>query len=257
MLPKSSQKAYLKKRTKKLLRSYHLFNEFENPQDLHKMRLEMKKISSFVLFLTLINKNSKWNKQLKAFRPVFKKAGLVRMAQLNLNLAEKYQLADLEIIEMQNAVLDNHLMEFRMKYYDNTEKLSRSLKKISREISRIKEKDIKSFYKYQVNVLAELLNSSEIERHLHECRKRIKNLIYTYRFMPSKLKDKVYLNDEYLDEIQEQIGEWHDLDETILLFEKNDTKFATDLALLRIHSEIKLEEILRIVKHFKSKVKAK
>ncbi len=179
------------------------------------------------------------------------------MAQLNLNLAEKYELADIEIIEMQNAVLDNHLMEFRMKYYDNTEKLSRSLKRISREIAGIKEKDIKSFYKNQVNVLADLLSSPEMEEKLHECRKRIKNLIYTYRFMPSKLKEKVYLNVEYLDEIQEQIGEWHDLDETILLFEKNNTKFVTDIALLRIHSEIKLEEILRIVKHFKIKVKAK
>jgi CHAD domain-containing protein len=257
MLSKSSQKQYLKKRTKKLLRSYHLFNEFEHPEDLHKMRLEMKKISSFVLFLNLINKNSKLKKQLKSIRPVFKKAGLVRVAQLNLNLAEKFELADIEIIEMQSAVLDNHLMEFRMNYYDNTEKLSRSLKKIHREISRIKGKDIKSFYKNQVNVLAELLNSDEMEEKLHECRKRIKNLIYTYRFMPSKLKDKVYLNVEYLDELQEQIGDWHDIDETILLFEKNDTKFATDIALLRIHSEIKLEEILRIVKHFKIKVKAK
>lgn len=257
MLSKSSQKQYLKKRTKKLLRSYHLFNEFENPEDLHKMRLEFKKISSLVTFLTLININPKLKKQLNAIRPIFKKAGLVRMAQLNLNLADKHELTDIEMIEMQNAVLDNHLMEFRMNYYDNTEKLSRSLKKINRGIVRISEKDIKIFYKNQIIVLADLLKSADIETVLHECRKRIKNLIYTYRLMPTKLKNRVYLNVDYLDEIQEEIGEWHDLAEAIILFEKYDSKHIANIAILHIHSEIKLEEIQRLVNHFKIKVKAK
>lgn len=210
MLNIKTQRTYLKKRQQKLLRSYSRFNEFEKPEDLHKMRLEFKKISSFVTFLALIKKSPKLKKQLKSIRPIFKKAGLVRMAQLNLNLADKHELADIDIIEMQNAVLDNHLMEFRLNYFENTENLNRILKKINRGIERIKEKDIKNFYKNQVNVLADLLISAEIEGVLHECRKRIKNLIYTYRFMPPKLKKKVFLNVDFLDEVQEEIGEWHD-----------------------------------------------
>lgn len=255
MLTQSKQKRYFKKRRKKLIHFFRCFNDQELPEYLHKMRLETKKVRAFVLMLQQITKNGNLQSHTKTFRKIFKHAGIIRTAQLNIKLIDEHQLDDLEFFIMQTNLLDFELRNFRLNHYEYYDQLNHALKSINREIVRIKVKDVRKFFKNLINELDMLISGGELAQNLHLIRKKIKTLIYIYGILPKQLKKKVRLNAGYLDELQELIGDWHDYDGALNVYFKHSSENTSDISILQIQSQIQLDEIVRLTGNFKNKIK--
>jgi CHAD domain-containing protein len=46
---------------------------------------------------------------------------------------------------------------------------------------------------------------------LHQARKKIKTMLYVQKILPPEITERVRLNTDYLDQLQEAIGQWHDV----------------------------------------------
>jgi CHAD domain-containing protein len=82
----------------------------------------------------------------------------------------------------------------------------------------IENNRINQFYKSQLELIAVTLDKHEFTEELHEARKRIKTLVYNRKIAGKALNGNLSLNNEYLDKLQDHIGDWHDTIVAIELF---------------------------------------
>lgn len=153
-------------------------------EDLHRFRVQVKKTQALLRLCSLHSR--------RPFRPVkkiFKQAGILRDAFISgtpeVKLARDFRRhtgASLKRIR----------------------KAGRALKKTLRPIG---PKTLRRFYKSELRWIAANLATPSPEL-LHDCRKRIKVLLYNYPLVREELR--FTLDATYLDQLQEAIGHWHD-----------------------------------------------
>jgi len=178
---------------KKWLKSYW---KNEDQQDLHKFRIQVKKLRAF---LTMSEHSRDHSKLLPYFKPVkkiFKCAGELRNSHIKQLLSQTEQPAE-------NAVRNFHSQKGKFRKY-----IKKTYPRLVSKIKSIKNAAVEKFYESQLRLIADsflMLNSDE---QLHDCRKRIKVLLYNHKLVHNLLPFQ--LNTEYLDQLQETIGKWHD-----------------------------------------------
>lgn len=243
MLSRKIQKKYYKKRWKAFQKHLRGFFDTMNPEELHEVRVEIKKLRA----LLLLYKHSGHKKIAKNFKPVkkiFKSAGLVRGAHVNLQLIEKYNLNNEEFRNEQVRILVHRTGEFCEKRNDFLKEAKKVYKKILPEIHSIKSKDVLRIYSKQEKKISHLFSEYNSADELHSCRKKIKFLLYVYQFLPKRISDKLNINAKYLDHLQESLGKWHD---TVLAIELLRTKNHPDKRVLS-RVEAQEEKSLQLVK---------
>ncbi len=240
-----------------MLGFFAAFNRDEEQENLHKMRLEAKKIAAFVYFISEVGNNRKLVKQMKSIKSIFKLAGVIRTSHLNLNLAKEHNLLGENFITEQREIFESGMTEFRLNYFENLETIKSMLRKLAHSFSRISEREIIRYYNEQIRIIASMLNSRENLSYLHECRKKIKYLMYMLSLMPEKLIRKMRIDKDYLDNLQNLIGEWHDIEVAISLYKENEEGSQEDIEILSMQFASKLAEIDRVANHFASRVKGK
>src|SRR5262245_40066697 len=105
MFKKEKQEEYFEKRSKGLQRHLHAFFKFMDPEEIHKVRVEVKKISALVNFLSDYSGQKKISDSFEPVKKMFKKAGQVRTAHVNLQLIKKYHLVNEKLRDEQNKNL--------------------------------------------------------------------------------------------------------------------------------------------------------
>ena len=81
------------------------------------------------------------------------------------------------------------------------------------------------FYQTQLEQIAGSLTALKFDDRLHQCRKRVKILIYNHKLTKPVLHTA--FNNNYLDEVQTAIGDWHDDMLAIALFSSDEAKDKT------------------------------
>ncbi|MDO3643653.1 CHAD domain-containing protein [Mucilaginibacter sp. L3T2-6] len=186
---------YLKKEWS-LMRS-HLdgFLNTRDQEELHKFRVEIKKIKALLTLSENVSRTSFTN----AFKPInalFKKAGKVRSDYIKNTLTKKDQHDDKEIRSFCRLSVKRE-KHIRCAY-----------RELHSNIRRFSNKKIRRFYKEEMLSVAKKLADRPSAEQLHECRKRIKVLLYNYALIHNALLFN--LNTAYIDSLQEAIGTWHD-----------------------------------------------
>ena len=184
------------------LKSYLKTDEQEG---LHQFRVKIKKLNAFLILSDKATPHPALLKQFKPIKKIFKQAGVLRDACLNLEFIKLFQ-PDNETA--QEILIKNATAEFKSnghKYLRKIKKVHRPLKK---EIKSIKDASINHFYNGQLRQIALMLTRRQFNEQLHDCRKRIKILLYNYK--PAKQSLSIQLNEDYLDQLQQTIGDWHD-----------------------------------------------
>jgi CHAD domain-containing protein len=195
--------------------------------DLHKFRVQTKKLRAVLILADSATGKKQLQRELKPVRQVFKKAGDIRNAHINLKLAREYKVEDDAFVLAQNKQMEDAANAFRLKGEKYTEKLKAAHKAIEDEIKPVSDTHINQFYSEKLHAINHSLASLRLDDSLHECRKWIKILIYNYQLVAPVLQFK--LNEDYLQDVQSAIGDWHD---NILAKELFTTNELTDPALL-------------------------
>ena len=106
--------------------------------------------------------------------------------------------------------MDKAITDFR----ENGKKYLRTVKTIhnaiENDLEAIADEQVNEFYKNHLEQIAITLGSNQFNDALHECRKKIKTLVYNRKVAAKALEGKLDLNNDYLDKLQGQIGDWHD-----------------------------------------------
>lgn len=205
MLKKERQQKKFNKAWQSMLAHLLAFCETQKPEDLHRFRVQVKKIKALLLFL----QGRSAPKQLQS---IFRHAGKIRSAHIHLRLLEQYQLANVELKVEQEKIAKTEARRFCSKHRFYIKKLKKTEQSLSGNFCDIDDKSILKLYRNKLEKLSRFFskNDTSIDK-AHENRKKIKNLLYLYNALPTSLALKLQLNTAYLNQVQDAIGQWNDI----------------------------------------------
>ena len=218
----------------------------EEQEDLHRFRVKIKKLEAFlILFDSAERHPAAMVKRFKPIKKIFKLAGELRDAYLNLEFIKLFQP---ENTMDQDILIKSATTEFKSngdKYLRKIKGVHRSLKK---EIKSIKDASVNRFYDSQLWQIANILTSHQFRKQLHECRKQIKILLYNNKLAHESLI--VRLNKDYLEQLQQVIGDWHDQSLSITRLKEDKVSEATLISAMNDRITKVNEEIISLKQDF-------
>ena len=183
------------------------FNKNGDQEQLHKFRVGIKKLRAVASLISATNDRDQLNQDLKQVKKTYQLSGKVRDSHLQIKLAEEVAASDNYISE-EKLVLKKAARKLRKGRSYHLKALRRSQKKMLKHVPGARNKSINLFYDNEFHAIHLCLNSNTDVEALHGCRKRLKVLIYNLPLVKPILKLSV--NEEYLQQVQTAIGDWHD-----------------------------------------------
>lgn len=252
MLKKKKQDEYFKKRWNSVLFHLQAFREYGDTEELHRVRVDIKRMKALLLLDEKQFEGKKFQHHFKRITELFKQAGKVRTAQVNLELMDHYQITNEKTEKEQTEIL----VRESEKLFSDLDRYLNFLKSkptfFLNHFSKMENREIRHKVKRQLGQLNKTFHHHVPAEELHECRKLLKRLIYVHDILPTDLINELNLRTEYLKKLEELIGKWHDTIVAIELVGKN----AKDKNLIhKIHSEgqKQLKAIHVETKNFKQK----
>ena len=217
---------------------------------LHDLRLHAKKIKAIELLADLPKHYS--NEKL---RPIIQEAGDTRAAELNLQTLRKYGYQNLLLEQELNATAEEGFATIQRNNRQYRDEIIFLRKKYENELEDIREQKLTIFFISIVEELGAAFLWHIQEKDLHENRKKIKHLLYAYRFLPRKFREKFDFDEHYLDKLQELIGQWHDLDMALVLLQQKGLKHEPVYSSIQKEQQEMLKQIRSEIKLFRKKVR--
>lgn len=211
MLKKEKQQKYFEKRCGVIVACINNFCISKNPEELHKLRVEIKKIKALAELAQNCTKEQHLEKDVHALKKIFRHAALIRNAHLTIKFIAQHKIINARFKKEQSAVFETQSALFCSainKYLALVKKLKKTLPK---NLSVIKNDILLKEYKKQFKKLTKHFQSRLPEKEMHTSRKKIKRLLYTYKVLNNPVKKKFNLNEAYLNKMQTIIGKWHDI----------------------------------------------
>jgi len=233
----SSMRAYMKSFLKK-----------GKQEDLHQFRVQVKKLRAFLILSDSAAPAQNLIKHFQPVKKIFKEAGVIRNAYINLELAKAYQINNAAFERSQQQEQTKATKKFNSKYGKNVVKIKRTYKKLKKEIKPINEEPINLFYQNQLQEISATLGEQKFNEQLHDCRKQLKILIFNYKLIQPELH--IGFNKDYLDQVQTAIGDWHDLVLAKALFSGNAAQHKKLIANLKMQESKTKKLATDLIKDF-------
>ena len=182
------------------------FTADQNPESLHRLRLDIKKIKAVFSFAEYIYKEKY---DVTKVKQLFNEAGKIREMQINIQQLSQVPNPPKTLVNQLNKEEKKLAQQF-IKGASQYIRLIQDFKTKIRfpEKALSKKRTIKYFKKKKKKTNKSLQNIDK--GGLHEYRKKIKKLIYVYNALPKKLQNKIDLNEAAIHKQQKKLGEWHD-----------------------------------------------
>lgn len=209
-MKRKSEKRYVDKYWQRMRAHVESFVKTADQEELHQFRVQVKKLRALLVMMESTSKNARLKKDFKPIKKVFKEAGEIRSAFVNLELSDEYHFKTPEFEKQQNESMKRGTEAFVVKGAKQVKKLKRSRHLIHKDVRQLKKKVITRFYKQNLNDVAGFFEHIKFTDELHECRKKIKFLLYNEKPAHKAIDTKLQLDHDYLDKLQETLGKWHD-----------------------------------------------
>src|SRR3954451_19695902 len=95
---------HLNKLWKKMQQEFKEFTRSQDPEKLHRFRVQVKKVRSFLTLLESDNKNKQLLKEFKPIKKIFKSAGIIRDAFLHSRQAKEHKINQQDFYEEQDKI---------------------------------------------------------------------------------------------------------------------------------------------------------
>lgn len=178
----------------------------QNPESLHRLRLDIKKIKALFSFAEYMNQEKYDATTLK---PLFHKAGEIREMHINIHLLSSAPQPPKRLItqlKKEENILTQQFIEIGSGYIKLVKDFKGGI--CFPEIRWGKKRIIKFFEKEQKKT-NEILQHIDREG-LHEYRKKLKKMVYVYNALPKRIQNKIDLNEAGITKQQKKLGDWHD-----------------------------------------------
>lgn len=222
LLKKKDQKKYVEERWKNMQQHFFLFCHYQDPNALHQMRVMIKKIHSLVkLYTFTFPEKNELKLIFKPVRKIFKNAGIIRESQIHLLNLEKTGIRNEQLEIRLNEIIRVETEKFlkRQKKYGKI--LENQLAEFQKEISPITKKQSRLFVNANLKYAFTNLQRKKHLSQLHESRKSLKSILHLSELFIPETQSKKILNMEYLTQLTETLGNWHDLYKTEVWLEEN------------------------------------
>lgn len=191
MLTKKTQWKYLDKRNGEWQENLRKFADSQDPEALHQLRVALKKIRALARFSKACA-GKKMRRGFVGLRSMFKEAGIIRDA-------DKTNQEELQTTATRHFV--QHIKQYRRQG-------KRAGKRLLSGVRSVPTACIREWYAAQIVSTGILLTATGDE--LHRARKQMKEMLYMEKILPDPLRAELHLDTDYLDKLQDAIGEWHD-----------------------------------------------
>ncbi len=202
---------YFGQRVKNLFNSLHEFELNGDDVSLHDFRVEMKKLRSVIKFLRNVYPKQKIKKPEHLLRAIFEEAGEIREYQILQQWLQKNQFTAIEKAYFSPERLEIMIQRFRHHAGTHKSDLKEVIDYSSNFVHSTNEILAEQYF-VELNAKAsKMCRRNLICSDWHELRKLIKQRIYAYNWLKheSDNDDPIF---PYYNKLQEQIGQWHDLE---------------------------------------------
>ena len=179
-------------------------------EQLHRLRVAIKKIKAVFKLTNAVHKKFKYKKAFAPYRAVFKTAGPIREEQL---LEEKLTALIKAGKAQRRAVIINRLnQKFRKQVSVDMDSINHEAGKTEKRLGALSHKKISVYCGSLFKKLRKGWPKLQTEKDYHEVRKELKQLQYCVQLLSKSERKGVISAKELLrlDELQETIGKWHD-----------------------------------------------
>jgi len=178
------------------------------PEDLHHFRVQVKKLRAVLILSDDADQHQKLAPDFKPIKKIFKQAGTIRNAYMNLELGRLHQINDDDFIGGQQELMQKTNEKFTAKAGKHLKEMKQAYREICAKIKPATDLHIQLFYRHRLQQISATVKRLRFDERLHDCRKQIKILIYNYK-MTQQVPGLVF-NEAYLDQVQAAVGDWHD-----------------------------------------------
>jgi CHAD domain-containing protein len=207
MLKKSKQRRYLARKDKQWQQELEAYGHSRDPEAIHRLRVAVKKIKAVARFSQACSGKDTM-KDFQLLKKMYRQAGAIRDAGNHLHLLEKVHSAPEFFKQEQQQLQETAAKDFVNRIERYRKNGRKAARRLLADVRSVRLECIKDWYAAELIKISILLGASGDE--LHQARKEIKTLLYVFGLLPSRIARELHLDRDYLDQLQDAIGEWHD-----------------------------------------------
>jgi CHAD domain-containing protein len=220
MPSRSTQKTFLFTQWQNMQRHFYLFMNGREMHDLHQMRIHIKKIHALVVFNAYVNDSKKIIEKFNPIKELFRKAGKIRELQIHLEKLNEEKKEKSLLSKKLKRQIEMENSDFLQKRKKWVQSIQNTFPNIDSQISACSDERLMRYIKTQIKKACKDFDKEDF----HEVRKRIKLILNLHDLLPKISSDLLKLNLAYLDEIQDKIGKWNDLNQSLKMMKKSERK---------------------------------
>jgi len=190
------------------------YRKDKNPEFLHRLRVDFKKIKAIFSFAEKIY-IEKYD--IIKLKPLFLKAGKIREMQLNIHLLSAVSHPPERLIARLKKKENILIQQFIQNGSRNIILINEFREKTCIPEKLRSKKIILKYFKKEKKKAKKILRHKDREG-MHVYRKKIKKMMYIYNALPKGIQKKIELNETKINKLQEQLGDWHDTYSAINFF---------------------------------------
>lgn len=224
-----------------------------DPEALHRLRVEVKKLQAMMVLIEACGGEGALH--IKGFKKIYKQAGRIREAHVNLDLLAKHHIDSPAIVQEQERTIKEESAVFCASRHAYRHDVHHGKHALYDRAFDIRKHQVVEFFKSRLLQLSAFFAPSFLNTGgLHETRKDVKNLLYIHALLPEGLAGDLHVHTAYLDALQDKIGQWHDAVAVSTFLAGFKGGAATELEQVEIHGRVLLDEIRAMTTDFKLKV---
>ncbi|MBN1291952.1 MAG: CHAD domain-containing protein [Candidatus Latescibacteria bacterium] len=215
---------YFQSKMKKVKKNYSSALKKNDPDGVHDLRVDLKRLKAYYNLIESINRNFKSKNEFKIFKIIADNTGCLRDTQVQKDLIKKMNeslMPDIHEYLQFLVTIEKHHYELFCKFSqskpleklkDSTNSITHALKNISPVRAETRAQG--RFFNLRNNLILLSSNRRLSENILHKVRKQTKETHYTLEIINHSFHifpDWKEFTDE-ISKVHKLLGDWHDLD---------------------------------------------
>lgn len=240
---------YTYRQFKSLIKHLKKYSASREPETLHQIRVDIKKIKAVLSIIDESKKGFKAHKKFISLRDIFRKAGVIREPDVLIQLLLRYEVKGVDDTLL-SGNQENLAAAFESEI-PNFVKTVKSLRNnLEADIEHVHKDDLMRYMRRKKKEVKSQLYPRPKMRIIHKARKSIKEIVYLSE-ADGKLKKR---EAKFYDGLQNIIGEFHDKQVLLgILKKKNDDAGNDQYAVIKSECLADKKEINRLVNDFYGK----
>lgn len=253
MVTRERLNKFIRKRCHEIRHQVKTFCTTRDGEALHTLRVEVKKLRAALALLQCCSTHHHLHS--KGLKDVYKAAGAIRTAQINLKILQDLGVENKAFSDEQQRIIEEGMVAFCLAAHEYSRAVRGVQEDLEESTTAIKPQKVRSLFAGRIQKLSLFFSAPALDTvALHNTRKETKELMYMYTLLPLTLAASLPLNKDYLDQVQHQLGAWHDNAVTLSLLQGFEHTDPVVLAKLQQADASLLGEIKELTTGFEQKI---